>query len=79
MIESRLVVSVLMESVLIVVAVVDVAESVDMVVIVVSVTAVPVDSGLLLEQAVASATIVIMKKADFNMVVVVFGIFRLIR
>ncbi len=72
-------VSVLIESVLIVVAVVDVAESVDIVVIVVSVTVVPVDSGLLLEQAVASATIVIMKKADFNMVVVVLGFFRLIR
>lgn len=70
-------VSVLIESVLIVVAVVDVAESVDIVVIVVSVTVVPVDSGLLLEQAVASATIVIMKKADFNMVVVFLGIFSI--
>lgn len=68
-------VSLIIESLLMVVAVVDIAESVDMVVIAVSVTAVPVDSGLLLEQAVASVTIERMKNADFNMVVVVLGDF----
>jgi len=67
------VVSLIIESLLMVVAVVDIAESVDMVVIAVSVTAVPVDSGLLLEQAVARVTIERMKNADFNMVVVVLG------
>jgi hypothetical protein len=65
-------VSLIIESLLMVVAVVDMVVSVD-IVIVVSVTVAPDVSGLLLEQAVASVTIDRMKNADFNMVVVVLG------
>ncbi|GAB3567109.1 hypothetical protein GCM10027578_17260 [Spirosoma luteolum] len=72
MIESRRVVSVLIESVLMVVVVVDMAES-GMADMVVSVTVVADVSGLLLEQAVAKAAIDSRKKADFFTGVFVLG------